>query len=109
MLIQASSQSDLIVLKNKNGRHVQNRREIHSLMERRRLCGAVSDPCESDGRLAPYQELAYLARPTPAEADYIHGEAVRFAELRAGLLDPQFAATSFPNEGRYDELVLGAL
>ena len=28
------------------------------------------------------------ARPTPAEADYIHGEAVRFAELRADLLDP---------------------
>jgi superfamily II DNA or RNA helicase len=48
-----------------------------------------------DGRLAPYQELAYFTTPTPAEADYIHGEAVRFAELRAGLLDPQFAATSF--------------
>jgi superfamily II DNA or RNA helicase len=48
-----------------------------------------------DGRLAPYQELAYFTTPTPAEADYIHGEAVRFAELRAGLLDPQFAATPF--------------
>ena len=24
-----------------------------------------------DGRLAPYQELAYLSRPTPAEAEYI--------------------------------------
>jgi len=45
--------------------------------------------------LAPYQELAYLARPTAAEADYIHGEAVRFAELRTGLLDPQFASTPF--------------
>jgi superfamily II DNA or RNA helicase len=47
------------------------------------------------GCLAPYQELAYLARPTPAEADYIHGEAVRFAELRTDLLDPQFASTPF--------------
>ncbi|HEY1640139.1 MAG TPA: DEAD/DEAH box helicase family protein [Streptosporangiaceae bacterium] len=47
------------------------------------------------GTLAPYQELAYLARPTAAEADYIHGEAVRFAELRTDLLDPQFASTPF--------------
>jgi superfamily II DNA or RNA helicase len=48
-----------------------------------------------DGRLAGYQELAYFTTPTPAETDYIHGEAVRFAELRAGLLDPRFAATPF--------------
>ena len=48
-----------------------------------------------DGVLAPYQELAYFTRPTPAEADYIHGEAVRFAELRTDLLDPQFASMPF--------------
>lgn len=48
-----------------------------------------------DGHLAPYQELAYFTTPTPAEADYIHGQAIRFAELRAGLLDPGFAATPF--------------
>ena len=41
-----------------------------------------------DGRLAPYQELAWFTTPTPPEADYIHGQALRFAELRAGLLDP---------------------
>jgi superfamily II DNA or RNA helicase len=48
-----------------------------------------------EGRLAPYQELAYFCRPTPAEADYIGGQAIRFAELRAGLLDPAFAGTPF--------------
>jgi superfamily II DNA or RNA helicase len=48
-----------------------------------------------DGRLAPYQELAYITRPTAAEAEYIHGEAVRFAELRTDLLDPQFATVPF--------------
>lgn len=48
-----------------------------------------------DGRLAPYQELAYFTAPTPSEAEYIHGEALRFAELRTGLLDPEFATTSF--------------
>jgi superfamily II DNA or RNA helicase len=48
-----------------------------------------------DGHLAPYQELAYFTTPTPGEAEYIHGEAIRFAELRAGLLDPDFAATPF--------------
>ena len=48
-----------------------------------------------DGHLAPYQELAYFTSPTPAEAGYIGGEALRFAELKAGLLDPEFAATPF--------------
>jgi superfamily II DNA or RNA helicase len=48
-----------------------------------------------DGILAPYQELAYFTTPTPAEADYIKTEAVRFAELRADLLDPGFASTPF--------------
>jgi superfamily II DNA or RNA helicase len=48
-----------------------------------------------EGLLAPYQELAFLTRPTPAEADYIHGESLRFAELRAGLLDSGFASVPF--------------
>jgi hypothetical protein len=48
-----------------------------------------------EGLLAPYQELAFLTRPSPAEADYIHGESLRFAELRAGLLDPGFASAPF--------------
>ena len=48
-----------------------------------------------EGLLAPYQELAFLTRPSPAEADYIHGESLRFAELRAGLLDPGFASVPF--------------
>jgi hypothetical protein len=25
-----------------------------------------------EGLLAPYQELAFLTRPSPAEADYVH-------------------------------------
>jgi superfamily II DNA or RNA helicase len=48
-----------------------------------------------DGDLAPYQELAWLTAPTPAERDYIHGEAERFAELRTDLLDPDFGSTPF--------------
>jgi superfamily II DNA or RNA helicase len=48
-----------------------------------------------DGHLAPYQELAWFTTPTAAEADYIGGQALRFAELRAGLLDPGFAGTPF--------------
>jgi hypothetical protein len=34
-------------------------------------------------------------REPSAEADYIHGESLRFAELRAGLLDPSFASVPF--------------
>ena len=48
-----------------------------------------------EGRLAPYQELAFFTRPSPGEADYIHGAALRFAELRTGLLDPGFATVPF--------------
>jgi superfamily II DNA or RNA helicase len=48
-----------------------------------------------DGHLAPYQELAWFTTPTPPEADYVGGQALRFAELRAGLLDPGFASTPF--------------
>jgi superfamily II DNA or RNA helicase len=48
-----------------------------------------------DGHLAPYQELAWFTTPTAAEADYIRGQALRFAELRSRLLDPQFASTPF--------------
>jgi superfamily II DNA or RNA helicase len=48
-----------------------------------------------DGHLAPYQELAWFTAPTAAEADYIGGQALRFAELRARLLDPGFASTPF--------------
>jgi len=48
-----------------------------------------------DGHLAPYQELAWFTTPTPGEADYIGSQALRFAELRAGLLDPGFASTPF--------------
>ncbi len=48
-----------------------------------------------EGRLAPYQELAFFTCPSPAEADYIHGAALRFAELRTGLLDPGFASVPF--------------
>jgi superfamily II DNA or RNA helicase len=48
-----------------------------------------------DGHLAPFQELAWFTTPTPPEADYIGGQALRFAELRAGLLNPAFASTPF--------------
>jgi superfamily II DNA or RNA helicase len=66
----------------------------------RRLFGGVDLEVSApalvrEGRLAPYQELAYFTRPTPGEADYIHGEAIRFAELRTGLLDPGFGSTPF--------------
>ena len=48
-----------------------------------------------EAHLAPYQELAWLTTPTPAERAYVHGEAERFAELRTDLLDPAFGSTPF--------------
>lgn len=49
------------------------------------------------GYLAPFAELAFLTAPTPVEAEYIRAEAERFAEFRADLLDPGFAASPFLN------------
>ncbi|MQA97061.1 MAG: DEAD/DEAH box helicase [Streptosporangiales bacterium] len=57
---------------------------------------AVSTPAVvRTGHIAPYQELAYLTPPSAAEAGYLREEAVRFAELRADLLDPGFARVPF--------------
>lgn len=47
------------------------------------------------GYLAPFAELAYLTAPTPVEAEYIKGEAERFAEFRGDLLDPAFCGSPF--------------
>ena len=49
-----------------------------------------------DGHLAPYQELAWFTAPTPAEADYIGGQALRFAELRAGTARPGIRQRALP-------------
>lgn len=48
-----------------------------------------------EGDLAPYQELGYLTRPLPAEADYIAEQHLRFEELITSLLDHQFASQAF--------------
>ena len=47
------------------------------------------------GYLAPFAELAFLTAPTPVEAEYIRGEAERFAEFRGDLLDPGFCGSPF--------------
>lgn len=49
-----------------------------------------------DGYLAPYQELALLVEPLPAERAFIDAEAERFARLRGDIQDAGFATTSFP-------------
>jgi superfamily II DNA or RNA helicase len=48
-----------------------------------------------EGHLAPYQELVHLTTPLPREAAYVAGEAIRFDELVADLLDPELSATGF--------------
>ncbi|MEX2426561.1 MAG: DEAD/DEAH box helicase family protein [Thermomicrobiaceae bacterium] len=48
-----------------------------------------------EGDLAPYQELGYLTRPLPQEADYIAEQHLRFEELITRILDHQFASRSF--------------
>lgn len=48
-----------------------------------------------DGYLAPYGELAWLTRPTPAETDWLNAQAERFTELTTRLTDPAFASVPF--------------
>lgn len=57
--------------------------------------GASLPAVVRSGYLAPFTELAFLTTPSPVEADYIRGQAERFAEFRGGLLDPSFASTGF--------------
>ncbi len=49
-----------------------------------------------DGYLAPYQELALLVEPLPAERAFIDAQEERFGRLRGQILDDGFATTSFP-------------
>ena len=55
----------------------------------------VTPAVVKDGYLAPYQELAYLARPTEAEERWMARQQERFDELLADLLDPAFATVAF--------------
>ncbi len=55
----------------------------------------VTPAVVKDGHLAPYQELACLVRPTPAEEGWIARQQERFDELLRNLMDPGFASTPF--------------
>ena len=55
----------------------------------------VTPAVVKDGYLAPYQELAYLTRPTEAEERWIARQQERFDGLLADLLDPSFATVPF--------------
>ncbi|WP_209312852.1 DEAD/DEAH box helicase family protein, partial [Streptomyces lonarensis] len=46
-----------------------------------------------EGHLAPYAELAWLTTPTATEDAWLAGEAERFTELVARLMEPGFAST----------------
>ncbi|GAA3948819.1 DEAD/DEAH box helicase family protein [Actinomadura viridis] len=55
--------------------------------------GASIPAMVRQGYLAPFAELAWLTTPTAVETAYVEGEAERFAELTAGLLEPGFTTT----------------
>ncbi|WP_285694825.1 DEAD/DEAH box helicase family protein [Actinomadura sp. NBRC 104412] len=57
------------------------------------ILGASIPAMVRQGYLAPFAELAWLTTPTAVEAAYVAGEAERFAELTAGLLEPGFTTT----------------
>ena len=48
-----------------------------------------------EGHLAPFLDLIWLTAPSAAEADWLAGQAERFAELTTQLLDPGFGSTPF--------------
>jgi superfamily II DNA or RNA helicase len=57
------------------------------------ILGASIPAMVRQGYLAPFAELAWLTTPTAVEAEYVAGEAERFKELTAGLLEPGFTST----------------
>ena len=48
-----------------------------------------------EGHLAPFMDLIWLTTPSAAEADWLAGQAERFAELTTQLLDPAFGSKPF--------------
>ncbi|HET9420406.1 MAG TPA: helicase-related protein, partial [Nocardioides sp.] len=48
-----------------------------------------------EGHLAPFVDLIWLTTPSPTEAEWLAGQAERFAELTTQLVDPTFGATPF--------------
>ena len=48
-----------------------------------------------EGHLAPFAELAWLTPPTDEESSWLHDQSLRFLELTADLVDPQFGSTPF--------------
>jgi superfamily II DNA or RNA helicase len=74
------------------------------------ILGASIPAMVREGYLAPFAELAWLTAPTAVEADYVAGEAERFAELTAGLLEPGFTSTGLLEwlDGRMIDRMTGA-
>lgn len=48
-----------------------------------------------EGHLAPFMDLIWLTTPTAAEAEWLAGQAERFAELTTRLMDPGFGSKPF--------------
>ena len=48
-----------------------------------------------EGHLAPFMDLIWLTTPSTAEAEWLAGQAERFAELTTQLLAPGFGSTPF--------------
>jgi superfamily II DNA or RNA helicase len=57
--------------------------------------GVVTPAVVREGFLAPYQELALLVQPTPAERQYIDGQQARFEALVQDLQRHDFASRPF--------------
>ena len=48
-----------------------------------------------EGHLAPFMDLIWVTTPSATEAEWLAGQAERFAELTTQLVDPTFGATPF--------------
>ena len=59
------------------------------------IIGASIPALVRDGYLAPFAELAYIARPTALEQSYLAEQSTRFTEMCTDLLAPGFADTDF--------------
>lgn len=59
------------------------------------ITGASIPALVRDGYLAPFAELAFVARCTTVERDYLSEQGARFTEMCTDLLEPGFAETGF--------------
>src|SRR5204863_10061591 len=85
MLLESGPQRDLVILQNVNCRDVKHSRQIHTFVESRSLCRAISDPCKNNGVLSPLFDGESHACEYRGHCSNLTGRTTYAVALTAGI------------------------